>query len=138
MVKLSTTNNFNIESYKNKDFFCEQCKLQFDKKIVYDIHLKIVHNKDTTIKSELVDNKNDIPIEPSGDDYNENDNSTAHEGKMQFKCIFCDASFSNHFSLKNHREKFHEGKEVLVHKCSWVACKKRKLLVLGHRVVSSS
>ena len=109
-----------------RDLFCEQCKLQFDKKIVYDIHLKIVHNKDTTIKSELVDNTNDIPIETSGDDYNENfslckkpvnDNSTVHEGKMQFKCIFCNASFSNHFSLKDHREEFHEGKEVLVHKC---------------------
>ena len=126
LLAKATTNNFAIESYKNKDFFCEQCKLQFDKKIVYDIHLKIVHNKDTTIKSELVDDKNDIPIEPSCDDYNENfslckkpvnDNSTVHEGKMQFKCIFCNASFSNHFSLKNHREEFHEGKEVLVHKC---------------------
>ena len=57
----ATTNNFNIESYKNKDFFCEQCKLQFDKKIVYDMHLNIVHNKDIKIKSELVDDKNDIP-----------------------------------------------------------------------------
>ena len=56
-----TPNNFIIESCKIKELFCEQCKLQFDKKIVYDIHLKIVHNKETTIKSELVDDKNDIP-----------------------------------------------------------------------------
>ena len=108
-----------------KDLFCKQCKLQFNKKIVYDIHLKIVHNKDTTIKSEPEGDKNDIPIEqPSECYYNENvslckkpvnDNSTVYEEKMQFKCIFCDASFTNHFSLKNHQEGFHEEKEV--HNC---------------------
>ena len=49
-----------------KKFFCELCKLQFDKDIVYDIHLKIVHKEDR-IKSELVDTKNDISIETSVD-----------------------------------------------------------------------
>jgi hypothetical protein len=49
-----------------RELFCELCKLQFDKKIVYDIHLKIVHKKDR-IKSEQVDIENDIPIEISGD-----------------------------------------------------------------------
>ena len=55
-----------MASNVNKDFFCERCKLQFDKKIVYDIHLKIIHKEDT-IKSELVDTKNDISIETSVD-----------------------------------------------------------------------
>ena len=55
-----------MASIVNKDFFCERCKLQFDKKIVYDIHLKIIHKEDT-IKSELVDTKNDISIETSVD-----------------------------------------------------------------------
>ena len=70
----------------NKDFFCEQCKLQFDKKIVYDIHLKIVHKEDR-IKSELADTKNDISIETS-DDFSLfeepiNGISTVHEGKKK-------------------------------------------------------
>ena len=26
-----------------KDFFCDLCKLQFDKKYVYDVHIKLVH-----------------------------------------------------------------------------------------------
>ena len=55
-----------MASNVNKDFFCERCKLQFDKKIVFDIHLKIVHKEDG-IKSELVDTKNDISIETSND-----------------------------------------------------------------------
>ena len=55
-----------MASNVNKDFFCEQCKLQFDKDIVYDIHLKIVHKEDR-IKSELLDTKNDISIETSVD-----------------------------------------------------------------------
>ena len=55
-----------MASNVNMDLFCEQCKLQFDKKIVYDIHLKIIHKEDR-IKSELVDTKNDISIETSDD-----------------------------------------------------------------------
>merc|ERR1711956_123696 len=55
-----------MASNVNMDFFCEQCKLQFDKKIVYDIHLKIIHKEDR-IKSELVDTKNDISIETIDD-----------------------------------------------------------------------
>ena len=27
----------------NMDLFCDNCSLQFDKKIVYDIHLSVVH-----------------------------------------------------------------------------------------------
>ena len=71
-----------------KKFFCEQCKLQFDKDIVYDIHLKIVHKEDR-IKSELVDTKNDISIETSVDNIDDfslleepiNDISKVNEGK---------------------------------------------------------
>ena len=55
-----------LESSTIKDLFCEQCKLQFDKKIVYDIHLKIVHKKDTI-----------VPIETRCKPVN--DTSTVHE-----------------------------------------------------------
>ena len=37
---------------KNKAFFCEKCSLQFDKKIVYDIHLSFVHKMNIEVKSE--------------------------------------------------------------------------------------
>ena len=36
----------------NKAFFCEKCSLQFDKKIVYDIHLSFVHKMNIEVKSE--------------------------------------------------------------------------------------
>ena len=29
----------------NKDFFCKDCKLQFGKKYVFDLHLSLVHGK---------------------------------------------------------------------------------------------
>ena len=32
-----------------KDFFCQVCDLQFDKKSVYNIHLTFVHGKNNTI-----------------------------------------------------------------------------------------
>ena len=36
----------------NKAFYCEKCSLQFDKKIVYDIHLSFVHKMNIEVKSE--------------------------------------------------------------------------------------
>ena len=36
----------------NKALFCKNCSLQFDKKIVYDIHLSFVHNINIKVKSE--------------------------------------------------------------------------------------
>ena len=33
-----------------RDFFCEMCSLQFDKKAVYDIHMSFVHKKMDDIK----------------------------------------------------------------------------------------
>ena len=38
-----------------KDFFCVLCHLQFDKKIVFDIHQTIVHGKDSEINCVLND-----------------------------------------------------------------------------------
>ena len=36
----------------NKALYCEKCSLQFDKKIVYDIHLSFVHKINIEVKSE--------------------------------------------------------------------------------------
>lgn len=48
---------FENKSHTQKDFFCELCHLQFDRKAVFDIHLSIVHKIDIIIKSELKENK---------------------------------------------------------------------------------
>ena len=40
----------------NKDWFCENCKLQFGKKYVFDLHLSLVHGKQMIeIKPEPID-----------------------------------------------------------------------------------
>ena len=36
----------------NAALHCEKCSLQFDKKIVYDIHLSFVHKMNIEVKSE--------------------------------------------------------------------------------------
>ena len=35
-----------------RNMFCTECSLQFNKKIVYDLHLSLVHGKRTIIKQE--------------------------------------------------------------------------------------
>ena len=34
-----------MENFKN-DLFCEFCSLEFEKKVWYDIHLKVTHGKE--------------------------------------------------------------------------------------------
>ena len=36
----------------NEALYCKKCSLQFDKKIVYDIHLSFVHKMNIEVKSE--------------------------------------------------------------------------------------
>ena len=36
----------------NNALFCDKCLLQFDKKIVYDIHLSFVHKISSKVESE--------------------------------------------------------------------------------------
>ena len=35
-----------------RNMFCTECSLQFNKKIVFDLHLSLVHGKMTNIKQE--------------------------------------------------------------------------------------
>ena len=34
------------------DLYCKKCSLQFDKKIIFDMHLNIVHKEKINIKEE--------------------------------------------------------------------------------------
>ena len=35
-----------------RDWYCEKCSLQFDKKYVYDLHLTLVHGEENKVKTE--------------------------------------------------------------------------------------
>ena len=106
-----------------RDMFCMECSLQFNKKIVYDLHLSLVHGKKTGIKQEP--NNSEVTSE---DDkvFNENadkafvskicdseltyqDDLDVHEGNIpikreneRLKCVKCDKGFTTNFVLKRH------------------------------------
>ena len=44
----------------DEDFFCENCKLQFGKKYVFDLHLSLVHGQKIEVKSEPIDFEENI------------------------------------------------------------------------------
>ena len=48
----------------NIAFYCEKCSLQFDKKIVFDIHLSFVHKINIKIETE----EKEIEIKEEGTD----------------------------------------------------------------------
>ena len=41
-----------MEAIILRNMFCKECSLQFNKKVVYDLHLTLVHGKMTYIKQE--------------------------------------------------------------------------------------
>ena len=57
-----------------KDWYCSRCSLQFDKKIIFDMHLSIVHKESVEIKEEPLTCENETRSE-----------------KAQFICEFCDS-----------------------------------------------
>ena len=53
-----------------RDLYCFQCSLQFDKKTIYDIHLKIMHNFISRTNFALTEIKKEpeeieLPIKPT-------------------------------------------------------------------------
>ena len=45
-----------MEEAKQRDLFCILCKLQFGKKLVFDLHLSLVHGEKVEIKKEAKSN----------------------------------------------------------------------------------
>ena len=84
-----------------KDFFCEECALQFGKKLVFDLHLSLVHGKKTHIKTEpnIIDSQESEKLFPS------------HKINKYARCETCNSCFSSNFSLKKHYEKVHAGEK---------------------------
>ena len=69
------------------DFFCSKCSLQFDNKIIYDMHLSIVHKLSVDLKEELL--------------IYENKPSLGKE-KLIFQCYSCDSKFATEISWNQH------------------------------------
>ena len=100
--------------------FCDECSLQFDKKIVYDIHLSIVHKTKDKVEEEtiqlkeeneglsiLCDNKKSKNNLPSLD--------LRNKKNISHKCSICDYTTSSKGNLKRHIDSIHSGKKP--HKC---------------------
>ena len=85
-----------------KDNFCEECALQFGKKLVFDLHLSLVHGKKTIIKTE-----------PNINESQESEKLVASCKNKYAKCETCNSCFSSNFSLKKHYEKVHGGEKPL-------------------------
>ena len=84
----------------NEALYCEKCSLQFDKKIVYDIHLSFVHKMNIEVKSE----EKTIEIK-------ENDAGSIQKGNNSHKCTICDYKTSQKGHLNHHMKSVHEGKK---------------------------
>ena len=86
-----------------KDFFCEECALQFGKKLVFDLHLSLVHERKTNTKTEpnMCDSQESEELFPS------------HKNNKYARCETCNSCFSSNFSLKKHYAKFHAGEKPL-------------------------
>ena len=140
-----------------RNMFCTECSLQFNKKIVFDLHLSLVHGKKMNIKQEP--NNCELPLEGT-ETINENHNAdkpfackicdyefafqddlnehtaSVHEGRKPFRCDMCDAKFTQKFALNIHIAKVHEGKKPF--KCTTCDAKFSQKTSFEHTYCGSS
>ena len=95
-----------------KDLYCFQCSLQFDKKAIYDIHLKIMHNYKNRTDYFLTD----IKKEPENELQIESSNISTTSVRIQierkiFSCTHCDKIITTSYGLKKH-ERIHTGEKL--------------------------
>ena len=105
----------------NNALFCDKCLLQFDKKIVFDIHLSFVHKMSIKIESEenSIEIKNedtDSAFQTNSKKPNQNIINPIDEGNKPHKCKMCNYTTSLRGHLNRHIELVHEGKKP--HICS--------------------
>ena len=121
-----------MERIIKMDLFCEKCSLQFDKKVVFDIHMSFVHNisnnsandkKLTEVKEENgssqetdIAKQNENPAKQTVNHELEINISSVHEKQKIHECYICDKRYSHKSALKYHIASIHEGKKP--HKCS--------------------
>ena len=109
------------------NLFCEKCSLQFDKKIVYDIHMSFVHKISIEVKLEektieIKDDNAGLVLQREITKSKQNIENSIQKGnksdkcKKPYKCSICSYSFSQQISLKRHIQSVHDGKKP--HKCS--------------------
>ena len=92
-----------------KDLYCFQCSLQFDKKTIYDMHLKIMHNyisRSESFLTEIKDEPKEIELatKPTNITIASKEIQTINE--RTFACTFCDKTYKKKNAVKNH-EKIH-------------------------------
>ena len=87
-----------------KDLYCELCSLQFEKKYIYDTHLKIIHGTEI-IKIKVKENA----IKEEEFETNENETS--------FKCNICDANYNDKVGLKHHKDTVHGEQKIKCRIC---------------------
>jgi uncharacterized Zn-finger protein len=100
------------------DLYCKKCSLQFDKKIIFDMHLNIVHKEKINIKEEPDETRKKAPVscEICCKTFSKMANmkkhvASVHEKKKPFKCNICDYSFTQKAHLASHVASLHERKK---------------------------
>ena len=111
-----------------RDWYCQDCSLQFDNKTVFDLHMSLVHKEKLIIKEEqnLLDQSEERPVldtfksetlkssEASQKKLKEIDTKQIipNEEIQQrpYSCKFCYKNFAGSYALKCH-ERIHTGKK---------------------------
>ena len=109
-----------MEEAEQQDLFCIQCKLQFGKKLVFDLHLSLVHGKKVEIKTKAKSNLSESELDE--------EMSEDHRGNNSYKCEICHSCFKLRGNLKKHVAAIHkEQKPFKCEICDYSCSRKQNL-----------
>ena len=87
-----------MEEGKQSDFYCRKCKLQFGKKLDFDLHLSLVHGEKVVIKTETKSNLSESELDK--------EMSEDHRENNSYKCEICHSCFKVRGNLNKHERDF--------------------------------
>ena len=111
----------------NVALFCEKCSLQFDKKIVYDIHMSFVHKISIEVKLEekTIEIKEDnagLVLQCEITKSKQNIANSIQKGNNSHKCTICDYKTSQKGHLNHHIKSVHEENKPHKHSICDLSC----------------
>ena len=91
-----------------RDWYCEKCSLQFDKKYVYDLHLTLVHGQGIKVKTEPTSEEHFEEIQQNEKALSDHITPVADKA---LQCNVCNSFFKSRSNLKRHMDSVHAGKK---------------------------
>jgi len=146
MKMLEENKDTNMEALMKKDLYCDVCRIQFEKNVIFEMHMRFVHKKEQVFEEtenyEVHFGQNWTTSSLCDTNFNQETCLDLNNPKVQeiqekkndHKCPKCDRQFTKRFNLEKHIKSVHE--KVMIMKKCYICDKEFSFQNLRHHIKS--